>query len=107
MHAFVSDGHTGAWLAVLAKLARELPPGATLYPGHGKPGGVGLLAGQRRYLEALRAEVKRLSPDGARLDDAKRLELVAAMKRHEPSGELEFLIGLGADAVAAEVAAER
>ncbi|MEJ7602454.1 MAG: hypothetical protein WKG01_31470, partial [Kofleriaceae bacterium] len=96
-----------AWLRVLAKLAGELPSNATLYPGHGKPGGVTLLAGQRSYLEALRAEVRRLSPDGSKLDDAERAALVAAMKRHEPSSALEFLIGLGADAVAAEVAAGR
>jgi glyoxylase-like metal-dependent hydrolase (beta-lactamase superfamily II) len=106
MHSFVSDGHTAAWLKVLAQLERALPADTTLYPGHGKPAGLALIAAQRRYLEGLRAEVKRLAPAG-KLDDAARAKLTAAMKQYEPSGDLEFLIGLGADAVAAEVAAER
>jgi glyoxylase-like metal-dependent hydrolase (beta-lactamase superfamily II) len=107
MHSFVSDGHTAAWLNALAALERELPADVTLYPGHGKPGGLALVGTQRRYLETLRAEVKRLSPSGAKLDDAARGKLVAAMKLLEPSSDLEFLIGLGADAVAAELAATR
>lgn len=106
MHAYASDGHTRAWLGALAALERALPAGATLYPGHGEPGGAELLAAQRRYLEVLRAEVKRLSPSGAPLDDAAKGKLAAAMKRHQPSDALAFLVGLGADAVAAEVAAE-
>ena len=106
MHAYVSDGHTRAWLDALAALERGLPTGATLYPGHGEPGGVALLAAQRRYLEAVRAEVARLSPKGAPLDDGAKAKLAAAMKRHQPSDALAFLVGLGADAVAAEVAAE-
>lgn len=106
MHAYVSDGHTRAWIDALAALERALPAGATLYPGHGAPGGPELLAAQRSYLEALRGEVARLSPKGAPLDEAAKAELVAAMKRHQPSDALVFLVGLGADAVAAEVAAE-
>lgn len=106
MHAYVSDGHTRGWLDTLARLERALPADATLYPGHGAPGGPALLAAQRGYLEALRAEVARLSPKGAPLDEGAKAELVAAMKRHEPSDALVFLVGLGADAVAAEVAAE-
>ncbi len=106
MHAYVSDGHTRAWLATLAALERALPAGATLYPGHGEPGGLALLADQRRYLEALRAEVRQLSPGGAPLDDGAKAKLAAAMKQHRPSDALAFLVGLGADAVAAEVAAE-
>jgi glyoxylase-like metal-dependent hydrolase (beta-lactamase superfamily II) len=106
-HAYVSDGHTGEWLAVLDRLARELPADSTLYPGHGAPGGRELIARQQGYLGALRAEIKKLSPDGAALDDAAKQQLVATMQRHEPSDALVFLVGLGADAVAAEVAAER
>src|SRR6266545_6785860 len=38
-HSYLSDGHTAAWLDVLAALERALPRDATLFPGHGKPGG--------------------------------------------------------------------
>jgi glyoxylase-like metal-dependent hydrolase (beta-lactamase superfamily II) len=105
-HAYMTDGHTAAWLALLARLTPVLG-GATLYPGHGAPGGVELLAAQRHYIEAYRAAVQRLSPDGAPLDDAKRAQLVAEMKAVLPTESLAFLIGLGADPVAAELAGER
>jgi glyoxylase-like metal-dependent hydrolase (beta-lactamase superfamily II) len=105
-HSFITDAHTGAWLGALDRLARELPPGTTLYPGHGKPGGVELVAAERRYLEQLRSEVRRLSPAGAPLGDAAKTELLAALNRLEPGLGLEFLVGLGADAVAKELAGQ-
>lgn len=105
-HSFITDGHTASWLHVLDRLAHDLPGGTTLYPGHGKPGGVALLAAEHRYLERLRAEVRRLSPAGAPLGDAAKTELVAALDRLEPGLTLEFLVGLGADAVARELAVE-
>jgi glyoxylase-like metal-dependent hydrolase (beta-lactamase superfamily II) len=105
--SFLTDAHTAAWLRALDALEHALPPGATLYPGHGKPGGPALIATQRRYLERVRTEIRRLSPTGAPLDDAARAQLLAAVKQVEPSAALEFLVGLGADAVAAELAAER
>lgn len=105
LHSYISDGHTGEWLAALDRLASAMPRGATIYPGHGRPGGGELVAAQRRYLEALRAEVRRLSPGGAPLDDAARAQLIATMKQHEPSDGLVFLLDLGANAVVAELVA--
>jgi glyoxylase-like metal-dependent hydrolase (beta-lactamase superfamily II) len=105
-HSYITDGHTAAWLAALDKLAQALPPSTTLYPGHGKPGGPELIAAERGYLERLRAEIRRLSPAGAPLGDAAKAELVAALGQLAPGLTLEFLVGLGADAVARELAAE-
>jgi glyoxylase-like metal-dependent hydrolase (beta-lactamase superfamily II) len=105
-HSYISDGHTTAWLAALDRLATALPVGVTLYPGHGKPGGVELIGVERRYLEQLRATVRRMSPTGAPLDDAAKAELIAALGRLEPGLTLDFLVGLGADAVARELAAQ-
>ena len=105
-HSFITDAHTTAWLQALDALEHALPPGATLYPGHGKPGDVALIATERRYLERLRAELRRLSPSGTPLDDAAKAQLLAALKQLEPSSALEFLVGLGADAVAKELAVE-
>jgi glyoxylase-like metal-dependent hydrolase (beta-lactamase superfamily II) len=105
-HSFITDAHTTAWLHALDALEHALPAGATLYLGHGTPGTVTLVAAERRYLERLRAELRTLSPGGTSLDDAARTKLLAALKQVEPSSALEFLVGLGADAVARELAAE-
>lgn len=103
VHAYVTDGHTTAWLANLARLEKELA-GYTLYPGHGASGSTELLAEQRRYLEAYRAAVRRLAGGRPALTNEAKAALLAEMKRILPTDRLEFLVGLGADAVAAELA---
>ena len=55
-HAYVSGGHTTAWLANLAGLRAQIAPAATLHPGHGEPGGLALLDWQQEYLTTYRAE---------------------------------------------------
>jgi glyoxylase-like metal-dependent hydrolase (beta-lactamase superfamily II) len=105
IHPYTADGHTGRWLAALDTLAGALDR-ATLYPGHGAPGGVGMLADQRRYLMMYRETLRRLAAGAPALTDAQREELTAVMTRFLPGAPLTWMIGLGADAVAAELAAE-
>jgi glyoxylase-like metal-dependent hydrolase (beta-lactamase superfamily II) len=105
IHPYTADGHTGAWLAALDTLTDALD-GATLYPGHGLPGGVGMLAEQRRYLMMYRETVGRLTAGAATLTDEQRGQLAATMTRFLPDAPLTWMIGLGADAVAAELAGE-
>jgi glyoxylase-like metal-dependent hydrolase (beta-lactamase superfamily II) len=105
VHAYVTDGHTTQWLANLELLRRELAGAKLLYPGHGEPGGLELLGWQKDYLEKYRAAVKDLAKGQARLSDEQKKELVARMKVVLPNDRLEFLIPLGADPVAAELAA--
>jgi glyoxylase-like metal-dependent hydrolase (beta-lactamase superfamily II) len=104
-HPYTADGHTGSWLAALDTLAGALE-GATLYPGHGGPGGVEILADQRRYLMMYRETVRRLAAGRPTLTDAQRAELTDVMTRFLPGAPLTWMIGLGADAVAAELAGE-
>lgn len=104
-HAYVSDGHTTAWLENLASLREHLAPTATLYPGHGEPGGLALLDWQQEYLTTYRGEVEKLGQGADHLDEAEEQELTRRMKARYPEAGLEFLIALGADAVAAELAA--
>lgn len=104
-HPYTADGHTGSWLTALDTLAGSLD-GATLYPGHGAPGDVGMLADQRRYLMMYRETVARLAAGAPRLTDGQREELTAVMTRFLPGAPLTWMIGLGADPVAAELAAE-
>jgi glyoxylase-like metal-dependent hydrolase (beta-lactamase superfamily II) len=104
-HPYTADGHTGRWLAALDTLTGVLE-GATLYPGHGAPGDVGILADQRRYLMMYRATVGRLAAGASTLTDGQRAELTAVMTRFLPGAPLTWMIGLGADAVAAELASD-
>jgi glyoxylase-like metal-dependent hydrolase (beta-lactamase superfamily II) len=104
-HPYTADGHTGRWLAALDTLVDELA-GATLLPGHGAPGDVRMLADQRRYLMMYRESVRRLAAGAPYLTDLQREELTAVMTEFLPGAPLSWMIGLGADAVAAELAGE-
>lgn len=104
-HPYTADGHTGSWLTALDTLVGALD-GAVLYPGHGAPGDVGMLAEQRRYLMMYRETAGRLAAGAPTLTDAQREELTAVMTRFLPRAPLTWMIGLGADAVAAELAAD-
>jgi glyoxylase-like metal-dependent hydrolase (beta-lactamase superfamily II) len=103
-HPYVADGHTGEWLAALDTLTGALA-GRTLHPGHGAPGGVAMLAEQRRYLMMYRETVHRLAAGEPTLSDPQREELTAVLSRFLPGAPLAWMIALGADAVAAELAA--
>jgi glyoxylase-like metal-dependent hydrolase (beta-lactamase superfamily II) len=104
-HPYTADGHTAAWLAALDILAGELAGVGTLYPGHGDPGPPGVFAEQRRYLLYYREVVRRLSGGAPRVSEAAKAELAAAMEAFLPGAPLTWMIGLGADAVAGELAA--
>ena len=103
VHAYTADGHTGRWLDALDRLRDELR-GMRLYPGHGAPRDLALLAEQRRYLLMYREAVRRLAGGASTLTDAQKQELTDLMSRFLPDAPLTWLIGLGADAVAAELA---
>lgn len=104
-HPYTADGHTGRWLEALASLPTALA-GTALHPGHGPSGDVRMLADQRRYLMMYRETVRRLAAGAPALGNAQRDELMAVMTRFLPDAPLSWMIGLGADAVAAELADE-
>jgi glyoxylase-like metal-dependent hydrolase (beta-lactamase superfamily II) len=103
-HPYTADGHLGRWLDALDHLAAPLA-GLRLYPGHGAPGDAGLFADQRRYLMMYRETVRRLAGGAPALGAQAKAELVATMARFLPDAPLSWMIELGADAVAAELAA--
>ena len=105
MHPYTADGQSARWLAALNVLAGELGGVGLLYPGHGDPAGPGMLAEQRRYLLYYRELVRRLSGGQAKLPPSAQAELDTAMREFLPGAPLTWMIGLGADAVAAELAA--
>jgi len=104
-HPYTADGHSAGWLAALDRLAGELAGVSTLYPGHGDPAGPGVLAEQRRYLLYYRELVRRLSGGQATVPPPARAELEEAMQAFLPGAPLTWMIGLGADPVADELAA--
>jgi glyoxylase-like metal-dependent hydrolase (beta-lactamase superfamily II) len=105
MHPYTADGHSGTWLAALDVLGGDLAGAAALYPGHGDPAGRGLLADQRRYLLYYREVIRRPSGGEPQLSEAAKSELSTALQAFLPDAPLTWMIELGADAVAAELAA--
>lgn len=104
VHSYTADGHSGQWLEVLDTIAPDLARAGRLLPGHGAPGGLELITAQRRYLLFYREVVARLAEGRTTLDEAAKTELARLMRAFSPSAPLTWMIGLGADAVAAELA---
>jgi glyoxylase-like metal-dependent hydrolase (beta-lactamase superfamily II) len=104
-HPYTADGHSSAWLAALDALAAELADVRLLLPGHGPAAGPELLADQRRYLLFYREVVRRLADGAPSLTEAAKAQLDADLRRFLPDAPLTWMIQLGADAVAAELAA--
>jgi glyoxylase-like metal-dependent hydrolase (beta-lactamase superfamily II) len=59
MHAYLADGQWTKWLDLFDRLERDLSSSATLYVGHGPPGGKELLGAQRQYIETFVESVRR------------------------------------------------
>ncbi|MFJ5229644.1 MBL fold metallo-hydrolase [Kitasatospora sp. NPDC088391] len=104
-HPYTADGHGVHWLAALTELGTELADAAVLYPGHGEPAGIEVLTAQRQYLLFYRETVRRLAAGQPALTDEAREELDRVVQDYAPNLPLGWMIGLGADAVAAELAA--
>lgn len=105
-HAYNADGLTGPWLEVLDLAPAVLAGAVGLHPGHGRPCGLDALDRQREYLLMLRESVRNLAGGRDALPAAARAELIRRMARFAPSAGLTWLVGLSADAVARELAAE-
>ena len=102
-HSYIADGRVLRWLANIERFRALLEGVATLYPGHGRAGGIELLDAQKDYLLAYCAAVLEVAGDGAATDEQAKEELAGRMRRVLPGAPLEFMIGLSADAVAAEL----
>jgi glyoxylase-like metal-dependent hydrolase (beta-lactamase superfamily II) len=104
MHPYTADGHTTGWLETLDVLSDELADMRRLLPGHGAPTDPRLFADQRRYLLYYREVVRGLASGAPRLTGPDKAELERSLQRFLPGAPLSWMIGLGADAVAAELA---
>jgi len=103
VHAYLSDGHSTAWLKNIERV-RGLTRGASaIYPGHGEPGGAELFDQQHDYLVAYRKKVAELAAGRGKLSEPEKERLEAAMLDTLKTERLRFLIKLGADPVAKEL----
>jgi len=105
MHAYIAERHLLAWLANLERVEALCSTCDLIFPGHGSSASPGeVLRGQRAYLLRYAAQVKELSRGRPQLTDEAKQELTARMEAYLPGGGLSFLVALGADTVAAELA---
>lgn len=103
-HSYLTDGHSTEWLANLHRVRPKLVSFQRMYPGHGEAGGTELLDVEEHYLSRYREAVASIGHGKSSLTDPEKAELDEAMRKYLPDGKLTFLISLGADAVAAELA---
>jgi glyoxylase-like metal-dependent hydrolase (beta-lactamase superfamily II) len=100
MHAYLADGQWQQWLEMIDRLERDLPAAATLYVGHGPPGGRELLTRQRRYIDTFVDAVRRNVHAITAGDHGPVLE---DLRRVVPGEDLLFLADLSIDPMLATV----
>jgi glyoxylase-like metal-dependent hydrolase (beta-lactamase superfamily II) len=99
-HCYLADGFYEQWLANIEDLRARFPADAVFYIGHGGPVGHELWDWQREYIERFIGAVSAADwTDGDRAKEA----VVAAMKDYESSDELQFLMELSIEPIAAEL----
>jgi len=99
-HCFLADGYYEQWLMNIAMLRERFPRDAVFYIGHGDPVGGEMWDWQRGYIETFVEAV-----GGADWSEPERAKaaVVARMKEYEPSDELQFLMELSIEPVAAKL----
>jgi glyoxylase-like metal-dependent hydrolase (beta-lactamase superfamily II) len=99
-HCFLGDGFYTEWLANIEKLRARFPDDAVFHIGHGGPVGPEMWDWQRGYIELFVEAVS--TADWSEPEQAKATA-VSRMKEYEPSDELQFLMELSIEPVAAKL----
>jgi glyoxylase-like metal-dependent hydrolase (beta-lactamase superfamily II) len=99
-HCFLADGFYAEWLANIETLRARFPDDAVFYIGHGGPVGREMWDWQRGYIEVFLDAVS--NADWSKPEQAKGT-VVARMKEYESSDELQFLMELSIEPVAAKL----
>jgi glyoxylase-like metal-dependent hydrolase (beta-lactamase superfamily II) len=105
-HAYLADGHTDAWLGAIDRAEESFAGVRRLYVGHGPPAAPEVLADQRRYLLMVREAIGHTAGGRAELSEERANGVARLMERYLPQAPLNWLVGAGASAVAAELARE-
>jgi glyoxylase-like metal-dependent hydrolase (beta-lactamase superfamily II) len=99
-HCYLADGFHAEWLANIVKLRDRFPADAVFYIGHGGPVGPEMWDWQRGYIKTFVDAVG--AAEWSEPEHAKAT-VVARMKEYEPSDELQFLMELSIEPVAAQL----
>jgi hypothetical protein len=100
MHCYRADGFWEEWLGHLRRLRHELPVDAAHYFGHGEPSEGTPFDWQEGYISTFIAAIQ--ASDWADAGSAKA-QVVAQMRRYLPAGDLDFLMELSVEPVAAKL----
>jgi glyoxylase-like metal-dependent hydrolase (beta-lactamase superfamily II) len=98
-HSYLADGFYAEWLANIETLRARFPDDAVFYIGHGGPVGRDMWDWQRRYIETF---LEAISDADWSEPESATATVVAQMKTYEPSDELQFLMELSIEPVAAK-----
>ena len=99
-HCYLADGFHEQWLANIEALRERFPADVVFHVGHGGPVGRDAFAWQRTYVETFLEAI-----EGAGWSDPARAHttVVARMKDLLPTDELQFLMELSIEPVAAQL----
>jgi glyoxylase-like metal-dependent hydrolase (beta-lactamase superfamily II) len=100
MHCYLADGYWESWLSNISRLRAPLAPGAELHFGHGEPTATDPFDWQEGYINTFVEAVH--EADRSDLDAAKE-RVVGRMTEYLPAGELQFLMELSIEPVAAKL----
>jgi glyoxylase-like metal-dependent hydrolase (beta-lactamase superfamily II) len=100
MHCFLADGYWEEWLANIGRLRTELAPDAELHFGHGDPAASPPFDWQERYIGAFLEAVQEVDWSDR---DAAKARVIGRMTDYLPSDELQFLMELSIEPVAAKL----
>jgi glyoxylase-like metal-dependent hydrolase (beta-lactamase superfamily II) len=99
-HCFLADGFHAQWLENIEVLRNRFPSDVVFHLGHGGPAGLDDFDWQRRYIEAFLDAVGNADWSHPELAHA---DVVARMKEYLPTDELQFLMELSIEPVAAQL----
>jgi glyoxylase-like metal-dependent hydrolase (beta-lactamase superfamily II) len=99
-HCYLADGFYVEWLANIERLRARFPEDAVFYVGHGGPAGAEMWDWQRGYIELF---LDAVSNADWSVPERAREAVVTRMKGYEPSDELQFLMELSIEPVAAKL----
>jgi glyoxylase-like metal-dependent hydrolase (beta-lactamase superfamily II) len=102
-HTFMADGSILRWLANLELWASVLRPYKSYYVGHGPTCDYTALAAQREYLLNYSARLLEIAGNSATVSDEAKQALTNDLTQRYPGYGCQFMIGLSAPSVHAEL----